>query len=345
MAIMDNLRKLVFMQNQADQQNQNNLLSTNQAQSGLLGGLMDDPTARLLIGANILGAGVKGTDPFSAITPAVLQTAQIQKALTPKVVKSDLKNFKKGNEVITLDLSNPQDKQKSRKLLEDGYMVFSASVQSPDIGSLSKAAKNKQQQTLIDNVNLVNQLNKEKSLFEDEFLTIGGKAKYELLKKKDLINPQSLSNDERFYLSGYDSWLQTNLQYFNQYRKLITGVAAGEKEIGWLQSSIPSTKDSPTSYRAKINNQIKITERLINNAKTFLSEKGVSAIDSQGQFTPEYIEYLKQNKFAPTKQEIEDTVRAYKIQFGDDAKAQQKIISILDADYSGLDWRKIVGIN
>ena len=77
------LRKLLFMQNQANQgnqQNTNNLLSTNSALSGLLG----DPTARLLIGANILGAGVKGTDPFSAITPAVTQTAAIQKALRPK---------------------------------------------------------------------------------------------------------------------------------------------------------------------------------------------------------------------------------------------------------------------
>ena len=80
----ERLRKLLFMQNQANQQNQNNLLSTNMATDGLLGGLMSDPTARLLIGANILGAGVKGTDPFSAITPAVLQTAQIQKALKPK---------------------------------------------------------------------------------------------------------------------------------------------------------------------------------------------------------------------------------------------------------------------
>lgn len=76
----ERLRKLLFMQNQANEQNQNNLLSTNSALSGLLG----DPTARLLIGANILGAGVKGSDPFSAITPAVLQTAQIQKALRPK---------------------------------------------------------------------------------------------------------------------------------------------------------------------------------------------------------------------------------------------------------------------
>ena len=95
------LRKLLFMQNQANQQNQNNLLSTNIATDGLLGGLMSDPTARLLIGANILGAGVKGSDPFSAITPAVLQTAQIQKALTPKAQKPfEAKDTKTGKNVF-----------------------------------------------------------------------------------------------------------------------------------------------------------------------------------------------------------------------------------------------------
>jgi len=84
------LRKLLFMQQAQNEQNQNNLLSTNMATDGLLGGLMSDPTARLLIGANILGAGVKGSDPFSAITPAVLQTAQIQKALRPKDKRTSL---------------------------------------------------------------------------------------------------------------------------------------------------------------------------------------------------------------------------------------------------------------
>jgi hypothetical protein len=97
----ERLRKLLFMQNQANQQNQNNLLSTNMATDGLLGSLMSDPTARLLIGANILGAGVKGSDPFSAITPAVLQTAQIQKALTPKAQKPfEAKDTKTGKNVF-----------------------------------------------------------------------------------------------------------------------------------------------------------------------------------------------------------------------------------------------------
>ena len=95
------LRKLLFMQQAQNEQNQNNLLSTNMATDGLLGSLMSDPTARLLIGANILGAGVKGSDPFSAITPAVLQTAQIQKALTPKAQKPfEAKDTKTGKNVF-----------------------------------------------------------------------------------------------------------------------------------------------------------------------------------------------------------------------------------------------------
>ena len=95
------LRKILFMQQAQNEQNQNNLLSTNQAQSGLLGGLMSDPTARLLIGANLIGAGVKGSDPFSAITPAVLQTAQIQKALTPKAQRPfEAKDTKTGDNVF-----------------------------------------------------------------------------------------------------------------------------------------------------------------------------------------------------------------------------------------------------
>ena len=95
------LRKLLFMRQAQNEQNQNNLLSTNMATDGLLGGLMSDPTARLLIGANILGAGVKGSDPFSAITPAVLQAAQIQKALTPKAQKPfEAKDTKTGKNVL-----------------------------------------------------------------------------------------------------------------------------------------------------------------------------------------------------------------------------------------------------
>ena len=61
------------------------LLNQPKAQGGLLGGLTSNPN--LLIGASIIGQGVQGKDPFGSVLPAVTQTAQIQKLLTPKAQK------------------------------------------------------------------------------------------------------------------------------------------------------------------------------------------------------------------------------------------------------------------
>jgi len=56
--------------------NQGGLLSGQQgATGGLLGGL-SNISPDLLIGANILGQGLQGTDPFSAVTPAITQGIQ-----------------------------------------------------------------------------------------------------------------------------------------------------------------------------------------------------------------------------------------------------------------------------
>lgn len=49
-------------------------------QGGLLGNI---PQAALL-GSAIFGQGIQGKDPFSALLPAVAQTAQVQKLMTPK---------------------------------------------------------------------------------------------------------------------------------------------------------------------------------------------------------------------------------------------------------------------
>ena len=62
------------------------LMGNQTGQPGLLGG-MANINPNVLIGASIAGAGLRGTDPFSAVLPAVTQTAQLQKYLTPKVTK------------------------------------------------------------------------------------------------------------------------------------------------------------------------------------------------------------------------------------------------------------------
>ena len=59
------------------------LLNTpmSQTQGGLLGNI---PQGTIL-GASLIGQGIQGRDPFSALLPAVAQTAQIQNLMTPKM--------------------------------------------------------------------------------------------------------------------------------------------------------------------------------------------------------------------------------------------------------------------
>jgi len=49
------------------------------------GGLLSNIPQTALLGSAMFGQGIQGKDPFSALLPAVTQTAQLQKYMTPKV--------------------------------------------------------------------------------------------------------------------------------------------------------------------------------------------------------------------------------------------------------------------
>jgi hypothetical protein len=76
------------------------------------GGLLGNIPQGALLGSAIYGQGIQGRDPFSALLPAVAQTAQIQKLMTPKASKPfEAKNIQTGQNVfITPQMyaKNPQ---------------------------------------------------------------------------------------------------------------------------------------------------------------------------------------------------------------------------------------------
>jgi hypothetical protein len=74
--MIDNLRKR-YEQLQG-------LLNTPMNQGG---GLLGNIPQGAILGSAIFGQGIQGKDPFSALLPAVAQTAQIQKYMTPKATK------------------------------------------------------------------------------------------------------------------------------------------------------------------------------------------------------------------------------------------------------------------
>ena len=78
---------------------QSNLSQMNQGEGGLLGNI---PQAALL-GSAIYGQGIQGRDPFSALLPAVTQTAQLQKLMTPKTSFRQLTDAEKQSRGLPLD--------------------------------------------------------------------------------------------------------------------------------------------------------------------------------------------------------------------------------------------------
>jgi len=78
---------------------QSNLSQMNQGEGGLLSNI---PQAALL-GSAIYGQGIQGRDPFSALLPAVTQTAQLQKLMTPKTSFRQLTDAEKQSRGLPLD--------------------------------------------------------------------------------------------------------------------------------------------------------------------------------------------------------------------------------------------------
>ena len=129
------------------------------------------------------------------------------------------------------------------------------------------------------------------------------------------------------------------MQYFNNYRKEITGVAAGEKEIGWLQESIPSELDTPNTYRAKLKNQMRIQKMLIANAEEFKATKG-KVYNEKGEFSKEYLNFIK-GKVKPNGEYLEERIKAYVIDNGYD---KNTIYGLLDKEFKGTNWKEILEV-
>ncbi len=270
----------------------------------------------------------------------------LEKNVFNKEPKANYVNFKKGSKVVSLDLSLPSDLVKSRELTKDGWTKFTQGVTSTSVDGLSKGASTEVDKQIVSGELLLGELEYTQNVFRDEFATYPGQVKYKALKALERTNPKALSQTDKQYISSYSRWEQASLQYFNQYRKLITGVAAGEKEIGWLESSIPSAKDSPSIYKAKIKNQIEIQKRVIENARKF-KKFGTGELYSVGkdakgnevkQYSEEFLEYMKKNKIAPTGAEIDNLVKSYKIDYGD---SWEQIKPELNKLYAGIEWEDI----
>lgn len=368
---MEELLKLLQLQRATETRQTNTLLGNNNTLQGLLG------SPEFIQGFGLLSQGMMGTDVATALQKTNQVRSQQQAFIETKkkqdfikkyssqipeseralfeafpeqyiknkslIAKPELVNIQVPGEKTpkTLDLNNPQQKQifDYLTLNKGAFQVGKPTVQATDIGGisgLSKAASSEAEKNIISGTQLMDTLNRMEAYYDPKFLEFQGKAQKEITETLDKLG---MASEERIkFIQRYNRWNQSNEQYFNNYRKLITGVAAGEKEIGWLQSSIPSSKDAPRVYEAKVALQKDIQQKIIDNANAF-RKLGLGAVqNSNGQITSEFKKYLKEQKLIPNKQNLQSVFDGY-IEMGYNAKQIQKI---MDTEYKGIDWKNIL---
>ena len=214
---------------------------------------------------------------------------------------------------ITLNLSNPQDLVKFKELKAQGfYEVGKPTVQATSLAGISgvpKTTLTEAGKKLIGAEELQLTLGDMENLFEPEFLTYMGKGKKFI---SDTLSKAGYSNAQiDAFAQRKAVWDQSVEQYFNQYRKLITGVAAGEKEIGFLERSIPSKNDAPNVFMAKVRLQRKLNDAIIERSKRYLQGGGIKTLNEKGEPTGAYKTYLENNPVQVQKDDVIGIAQEY----------------------------------
>ena len=113
--------------------------------------------------------------------------------------------------------------------------------------------------------------------FDPSLLGYVGKAKAAVGRLRSRVTGTVSEDDTAAKFAGFK--LAAN-QGFVKFRKFITGVAGGEKELVWLLDSFPNVEDDPTTYYAKSQMLLKIQDRAVANLEQMLGD-GLSVATSE----------------------------------------------------------------
>jgi len=205
-----------------------------------------------------------------------------------------------------LDLAGVTDPEKRKEFILADLQGQTINIDSEgnisigkgSLNNMSKKTQGSLEGDILSGTDALDQLNMIEATFEKDFYTIGGKSEAWLQNFFNKMDPSQV--DAFTQRKGvHDQYV---LQYFNAYRKWVTGVASGEKEMAWIQRSIPSSKDAPMTFESKLKSIKAYTEKAIARQKLALN-KGLNiepiGYNDQGMpiFDPAYKKFLNDNPY------------------------------------------------
>jgi hypothetical protein len=122
---------------------------------------------------------------------------------------------------------------------------------------------------IIEGVKNVQSFRKTGEMFKDEYLEVMGKGKK---KAAEIMDKAGVSTeDQRKYINEYAQWFRQAKSDFLAYRKWVTGVAGGEKEMQEIATAFPDpVNNSPEQYKANLKSIEETTKRVLQLNADFL---------------------------------------------------------------------------
>jgi len=124
-------------------------------------------------------------------------------------------------------------------------------------------------------------------------------------KDKSLTGPMANFPLRRQFSADYATFRQVYEQYFNAYKKLITGVAAGIPEIKMLREALPDPSSPPEVFLAGVKLSLertdaaekaylKILQKSNRDVSRFMSpDEQQAVVDKQAASGPDYLQYMR----------------------------------------------------
>jgi len=209
-----------------------------------------------------------------------------------KPVKANIMNFmsKNGKENRSLDISTAIGKAESNKMMAEGWTKTARTV-TGDTESFGKKAKASSDTKIQNAIKLDAQLEGIEMLHDPRFSTYYGMADAKFAEVMEKLNFKN-SKERQIFMVKRGEWESSVQQYFADYRKAITGVAAGEKEIKLLEASVANVNDAPSVFIRKIRLSRALMKQVVERNRVFKSDGGMATFDDKGKPTGKYKEFL-----------------------------------------------------
>ena len=166
----------------------------------------------------------------------------------------------------------------------DGQVMFEQGGGGMD---MTAPTKSKLQKGLVGLIDQQLQLESVGENIFKETLTLPGQLKRKSLEVKDWLG-MKITPENKEFLGNARVFIESLEQFFNVYRKEITGAQAAMKELAMLRDSILNKKVTPTEFEYSFKRSMKITKRAIRIKRMLLSQGIPEGSKEMGRRIDEY---------------------------------------------------------